>query len=270
MRRGRHLTGKARFWLAVALATALPGLALAQAPSPQPGWSLGLSLGGGWTSNPIESTRRVKGDASLSPEIALARRVPLWNGATLALTTQAASEFYAREKGESFNRVQFSAALTQDWGGFSTTISAVQRKSMSRDFSAHESASREVALAASRSITLAEGWTLIAFGRFARRMVEDGTEDQLRAGLNVTLVHRRGPWIARLGAGFGYTLEDKTLLLPRINTRSVSARFGLAYEWAADSEIGLRLAFTRAYSSYPSDRYKAYTLSPQISTLWRF
>lgn len=240
------------------------------APINPPGWTLGLSFNTGWTTNPIESNRRVKGDGSAGFEMTLARRFALWQGASIALTGQIGNDVYFREQGETYHRGFVSAAVTQEWAGFFLSLSAAQRKSMNRDFSAHESASREVALGLGRTVALGEGWSLNLFGRLARRFLEDGTEDQLRAGINATVTHRRGPWIMRLGGGYGYVLEDKTPILPRINDRTVSARLGLAYEWAADSELGLRFAFTRTYSSYAFDRYKAYAVTPSISTSWRF
>jgi hypothetical protein len=247
----------------------MQAFAIAQTPQ-APGWTLGLSLGTGWTSNPIESNRRVKGDVSTGFEATLARRFALWQGANLALTAQIGNEFYLREQAESINRGMVSAALTQEFAGFFASLSAAQRKSMNRDLNAHESASRELAFGLGRNIMIAEGWTLNLFGRIARRYLEDGTEDQFRAGVNATLTHRRGSWIMRFGGGYGYVLEDKTPILPRINDRTASARLGLAYEWTKDHEVGVRFAFTRTYSSYTLDRYKAYAVQPQVSASWRF
>jgi hypothetical protein len=260
-------------WGSAAALVLTPAVAIAQqAPGtpPPPGWTLGVSVGGGWDSNPAELSTRAKGDAVIAQEITLSRRWALWEGGAFTVTAQGASAFYARSHQENFNRALLTAAFSQSWQGFNVSLSAIQRKTMNGDLSAHDGASREAALALGRTFTLHEALTLGLFLRGARRFLEDGTEDQWRASGNATLAYRQGPWIFRLGGGYSWILEDKTIFLPRINTRTINARAAIAYEWAPDSEVSLRVSFSRSYSSYQPDRTKNYTFGPQIGTQWRF
>ena len=74
----------------------------------------------------------------------------------------------------------------------------------------------------------------------------------------------------RAGTSFGYTLEDKTPILPRINDRTISARMGLGYEWAKDRELSLGTSFSRTYSSYQPNRTKTFVIQPRIAATIRF
>lgn len=251
--------------------SALPAKAQSPPPSPPPsGWSLGLSIGPSWSSNPRDVSTRTRGDVYLGNEIALGYRLPLWEGGAIAFSMTGTTELYARETQEGIQRGAASLSVSHNWSGTILSLSASARKTMGHDFARHDSASQEIGIGITRSFAIAEGWSLILFARGARRYLNDGTEDQIRAGLNATLVYRTGPWSVRLGGGFGYALEDKTILLPRINDRTVSARAGLGYEWAKDREIAFGGAFTRTYSSYAPNRTKAYSLSPRISATLRF
>ncbi|CAN1527048.1 hypothetical protein MCEMSEM23_01264 [Rhabdaerophilaceae bacterium] len=257
--------------LAVGLLLAFGHAFVAQAQTtPQPGWSLGISSGPSWTSNPRDVTARARGDWSASNEISLGHRLPLWSGGALSLNLTGTSELYARENREGRQRGLVSLGVSHNWSGTILTVSALARKSLSHDFSGHESASQEIAVAITRTFIVAGGWSLTVFARGARRLHNDGTEDQIRAGVNATLAYRTGPWTMRIGGGFSYALEDKTIFLPRINDRTVSARAGITYEWAKDRDLSLGGVFTRTYSSYEPNRTKAFSVSPRISATIRF
>jgi hypothetical protein len=254
------------------MASLMPALAQNAAPAAPPpaGWSLGLGFGMGWNSNPLDLTGRARGDMFLAPEIALGYRLPLWSGAALSTNVTANPELYSREHRMGVQRGNAGLSLSQRWGGQTFSLSISARKALAHDFSRHDSASQEIALGVFRSFIPAENWSLSLNGRIARRAVDDGTKDQFRAGFGATLAYRSGPWIWRAGAGFGYTLEDKTPILPRINDRTISARLGIGYEWAKDREFSLGSSFSRTYSSYQPNRTKTYTIQPRIAATIRF
>ena len=256
--------------IGVAIAGAMPSAGSTQPAKPVDGATLSLSFGGGWTSNPDERSTRERGDATFRQDITLGYRWQLWEGASASLSGSAGSTFYAREHASGTHRLSATASFSQSWREATFTLALSERTAMNSTLSAHDSASREIGLSASRTFTLREGLTLSLFARGARRFHFDGTEDQLRASMNATLAQKMGPWTLRLGGGFSYALEDKTPLLPRINDRSVFANVGLGYEWAKDREISLRASFWRTYSSYPFDRYKAYSIGPGVSASWQF
>jgi hypothetical protein len=237
---------------------------------PPAGWALSLGWGAGWHSNPLELTTRAKGDVFTASEIGLGYRLPLWQGAALNLNVSSSHEHYAREESVGFVRGIVTASLAQSWQGFTLSATAGHRKTMGHDLSRHDGASSEIGLNLARPLNIAEGWTLLLFGRMARRFVNDGTEDQFRANANATLIYRTGAWSFRAGGGFGYVLEDKTPLLPRINDRSINLRAGVGYEWAKDREITLGAGYTRTYSSYAYNRTRIFTLQPRVSATIRF
>lgn len=237
---------------------------------PPPGWALSLGFGAGWHSNPLELTTRTKGDGFVSSELGLAYRLPLWQGGALNLSAIGSSEHYGREETAGFGRAIVTANLSQNWQGFTLALTAGHRKTLDHKLLGHESASSELGLNLARVLPIAEGWSLLLFGRLARRFVNDGTEDQFRAGANATLIYRTGAWSFRTGAGFGYVLEDKTPILPRINDRSLSLRAGLGYEWAKDREVTLGASYTRTFSSYSPNRTRIFTLQPRVAATIRF
>lgn len=252
----------------------LASMAMAQSPRPgdppSPGWTLGVALGAGWHSNPLELNRPGKGDGFLAPEFSLGYRQPLWKGGAMAFNVAFSSELYGRETKSGYQRGLASFIVSHNWDGTVFSLSANGRKTLSHDFARHDGASSELAVAAFRAIPIAEGWTLLANIRFSRRFVDDGTEDQWRASANATLIHRYGAFIVRLGAGISYVLEDKTLILPRINDRSFNLRAGLGYEWARDREIAVGISYNRTFSSDEFNRYKSLTVQPRISASFRF
>jgi hypothetical protein len=254
-----------------ATAFCAPVLAQTRPGEPPPaGWALSLGLGSGWHSNPRELTTRARGDALVGSEIGLAYRLPLWQGGALTLSATGSSEHFSREEKEGFVRGIIAANLSQSWQGFTLSATVGHRKTMEHDLAGHDGASSELGLNLTRPIPLAEGWTLLIFSRVARRFHNDGTEDQFRANTNATLIYRTGAWSFRAGTGFGYVLEDKTPILPRINDRSVSLRAGIGYEWAKDREVTLGANYTRTYSSYSPNRTKIFTFQPRLAATIRF
>jgi hypothetical protein len=254
-------------------ATALSAPVFAQTRPGEPppaGWALSLGFGAGWHSNPLEVTTRAKGDGFAGSEIGLAYRLPVWSGGALTLSTIGTSEHYGREETAGFGRVIVSASLSQTWQGFTLSATAGHRKTTDHDLMGHDSASSELGLNLTRMVPISEGWSVVLFGRLARRFVNDGTEDQFRAGANATLIYRMGAWSFRAGTGFGYVLEDKTPILPRINDRSLNLRAGISYEWAKDREVTLGAGYTRTYSSYSPNRTKIFTFQPRVSATIRF
>lgn len=248
-----------------------PALAQTRPGEPPPaGWALSLGFGSGWHSNPRELTSRAKDDAFVASEIGLAYRLGLRDGAALTFSATGATEHFSREESAGFVRGIASAALSQSWQGFTLAATASHRKTMEHDLAGHDGASSELGLNLTRVVPIAEGLSLILFGRLARRFVNDGTEDQFRAATNATLIYRTGAWSFRVGGGFGYALEDKTPILPRINDRSVNARLGVGYEWAKDREVTLGASYSRTYSSYQPNRFKTVTIQPRIAATIRF
>lgn len=253
------------------LAACLPETAFAQqTDAPRSGWTLALGFGGGWNSNPLELTTRAKGDVYVRQDAALSYRWVLWQDASLSLSASGASTAFAREASAGTHRGALSASFSQKWQETTFTLSLTERSAISHDFKRHDSASREIALGAARTFTLRKDLTLGITGGVSRRFLFDGTEDQFRARLGATLAQKWGSWTFRVGGNFGYALEDKTPFLPRINDRMVSAFMGASYEWAKDREIGMRFSVSRAYSSYPYDRYIAYGIGPSISATIKF
>lgn len=237
---------------------------------PPAGWALSLGFGSGWHSNPRELTIRARGDSFVASELGLAYRLALWDGAALTVSATGATEHYSREESAGFLRGIASASLSQNWQGFTFAATASHRKTMEHDLAGHDGASSELGFNMTRVVPIAPGWSLILFGRLARRFVNDGTEDQFRVGANATLIYRTGAWSFRAGGGFGYALEDKTPILPRINDRTLSARLGLGYEWAKDREVTLGASYSRTYSSYQPNRVKTITIQPRIAATIRF
>ncbi|MCA3630726.1 MAG: hypothetical protein IOC35_10440 [Methylobacterium sp.] len=244
--------------------------AMAQANPPPAGWALSLGFGTGWHSNPNELSTRAKGDGFAAQEIGLAHRRPFWEGGALTLSVTGGSEFYAREANAGIQRAIATASLSQVWQGYFFAFTVSQRKSLSHDFSRHDGASTEFGVNISRTFSLGEAWSLLVFSRVARRLLNDGTEDQWRANINGTLTYKVGAWSWRMGGGFAYALEDKTPLLPRINDRTVSARLGVGYEWEKDREFTFGSSFSRTYSSYQPNRFKSFTIQPRVSATIRF
>jgi len=252
-------------------AACAPVMAQTRPGEPPPaGWALSLGFGAGWHSNPLELTTRARGDVFISSEIGLAYRLALWQGGALTLSGTGTGEHYSREETAGFVRGIVGVSLSQSWQGFTLAATAGHRKTMDHDLAGHESASSELGINLIRPIAITDGWTLLIFSRVARRFFNDGTEDQFRAGANATLVYRTGAWSFRAGSGFGYVLEDKTPILPRINDRSISLRAGIGYEWAKDREVTLGANYTRTYSSYAPNRTKIFTFQPRVGATIRF
>ena len=246
-------------------------IAHAQAPiAPKTGFSLGATIGGGWSSNPLEITGRHRGDVYLGSEIVAGYRWALAEKTTINISLTGFSELFRREDGAGINRASVAASLSHTWHEATFTLGFAGRTAMNQRMTAHDSASNDVSIGVSRPFKLADDLTLILNSTLSRRFMQDGTEDQFRARLNVTLARKWEKWTFRIGGGFGYTLEDKTLILPRINDRSLSASVGAAYEWEKDREISVRLAYARMYSSYAPDRYAAFSFAPQIAATFRF
>lgn len=257
--------------LAIAFACA-PVCAWAQpAPTPPPsGFSLGVTLGPGWSSNPEDLPGPSKGDAYFGAELVASYRWALWQGGALTISGTGYSELYARASAGGVNRVGSAATFSQQWQGTSFTLGVSARTSMNQHLTRHDGASQEISLGVSRPIPLAPDITLILSAGASRRFYQDGTEDQMRARVGATLARKWERWTFRIGGGFGYALEDKTPILPRINDRTLSANIGASYEWEKNREISLKLAYSRTYSSYSENRTKAFTIVPQVSATIRF
>ena len=265
-----HSASRIAGGVAIALCCALPSSAQQKPEAPPAGFSLGLTYGAGWNSNPLELTGRRKGDAFLGSEIIAGYRWNLWDGATLAVSATAFSELYGRETGGGINRLAFGATISQKWGDTTLTLGASTRTAANQHLTAHDSASSDLSLGLSHPVKLTDSLTLIANTSLARRFMNDGTEDQWRSRFGLTLARKWEKWTFRLGGSFGHTIEDKTPILPRINDRSLGAFIAAAYEWEKDREVTMRLGYTRMYSSYPADRYQAFSFSPQVSATLRF
>lgn len=253
-----------------ALSSMLALPALAQPAISGNGFTLFYNLSAGWTSNPTEIPTRERGDAGFRHDLTLGYRYGLWEGANAYLNTSVGSTFFVREHASGTHRASLTASIAQTWREATFTFAFAERKAMNSTLSAHDSASRELGLSATRTFTLRDGLTLNVFARGARRYFSNGSEHQWRAGINTTLVQKFGAYSLRLNGGFTYALEDKAIFLPRINDRSVFANIGINYEWATDTEIGVAIGFWRTYSSYPFDRYKQFSLGPRLATNWKF
>lgn len=240
-------------------------------PSPPPaGFSLALTLGPGWASNPPELPGRQKGDGYFGFEAVLAHRWSLWEGAALTVSGSGYSELYARDADAGLNRLGASASLSQRWMGMILTSGVSARTSANQQLTAHDSASQEISLGLARPFTLAPDLTLTLSSGLARRFYQDGTEDQFRARFGATLARKWNLWTFRIGSGFGWALEDKTPILPRINDRTLSATASASYEWAGDREVSAKFTWSRTYSSYPVNRYQMFGFTPQVSATLRF
>ncbi|WP_150285980.1 hypothetical protein [Rhabdaerophilum calidifontis] len=248
---------------------ALPA-ALAPPSAAAPGWSLSLALVPGWSSNPEEAPGRRKGDAFLGLEAGLSRSWQLRAGTSLTLTGAAMSELYRETPRAGFNRALAGISLGQAlWGG-TLTLGAGARTTLNQRLTAHDSASQNLSLGFSRSFGLGSGLTLIPSLGLSRRFYQNGSKNDWGARASLALVHRRGPLSLRIGGGIGWLLEDNTPILPRIRDRSFTLSAGLAYEWAPGRELSLRTSFTRGFSSYAPNRYRALTLAPQAAATLRF
>ena len=251
------------------------GGALAQIPSPAQtpppaGFSLSLTLGPGWSSNPLDIPGRTKGDASFGVELALRHRWNLWQGAGLTVGVTGFSELFFRDAGAGVNRLVGSAGFSQNWRGYTLSINALARTSADQYLRTHDTAYQEVNASLSRSWTIRPDLTLIPTVGFGRRFYQDGSEDQYRARFGLVLMQKWEKWSFRLGGSYGWTLEDKTPLLPRINDRSYGAFTSATYEWQKDRDVALRLGYSRTLSSYQPNRTKNFTLAPQVSATFRF
>lgn len=243
--------------------------AQASAP-PQAGFSLSLTIGPGWNSNPLELPGPRKGDGYFGLEAITAYRWNLWEGGALTLTGTGYSELYFREDSAGLNRIAASATLSQRWQDITFTVGMSARSSINQALTAHDSASQDISIGVSRSFTLAKDLSLSLSGGTARRFYQDGSEDQIRARLGATLAQKMGLWTFRVGTGFSYVLEDKTPLLPRINDRSISANIGVTYDWAKDREVSMKLTYSRTYSSLQLNRFKVFGFAPQVGATLRF
>jgi hypothetical protein len=243
----------------------------AQAPAPpQAGFSLSLTLGPGWNSNPLELPGRRKGDGYFGFETVAAYRWNLWDGGALTLASAGYSELYFREDSAGLNRIAASTTLSQRWQDITFTLGMSARSAVNQALTAHDSASQDISIGVSRSFTLAKDLSLSLSSGASRRFYQDGAEDQLRARLGATLAQKWDLWTFRIGTGFSYALEDKTPLLPRINDRSISANIGATYDWAKDREVSVKLTYSRTYSSLQLNRFKVFGLSPQVGATLRF
>jgi hypothetical protein len=260
------------------LFSALPALAQSSIqPPPVPpvtpppaGFSLGLTIGPGWSSNPLELDRPAKGDAYLGTELALRYRWALWQGGAFTLAGVGYSELYARESGGGINRLVGSGTLSQSWQGAIFTLAASIRTTKNQFITAHDTASQELMFGVSRGFTLAPHWTLTPSGGFGRRFYNDGQKHEIRARLGLSLARKLDKWTFRLASFVSYGLEDKTPILPRINDRTAGASLEAGYEWQKDREVSLKLAYSRTLSSYRPNRTRGFTLAPQVAATLRF
>ncbi|KAF0227556.1 MAG: hypothetical protein FD175_2673 [Beijerinckiaceae bacterium] len=247
------------------------GFAVAQAPAPpQAGLSLAFTLGPAWNSNPLELPGRRKGDGYFGLETNATYRWVLWEGGALALSGIGYSEQFFRESSAGLNRLGTSMTFSQRWQGTIFTLGIGARTATNQALTRHDSASQDVTLGISRSFTLMPDVSLTLSSGASRRFFQDGSEDQVRARAGATLARKWGQWTFSLGAGFSYTLEDKTPILPRINDRAISASVSASYEWAKDRDISAKLSYSRTYSSLPLDRFKVFSFAPQIAATFRF
>lgn len=242
----------------------------AQTPPPQPGWSLSTQFGSGWTSNPNEVPGRQKGDVYGGLQVGLSYRLPLWEGASLSTGVTNLGEWYGRESGAGFNRVAGSISLSQTWQSITASLAVSARTSMDQPLRRHDEANQDVTLSLSRPLTLAPDWTLIPSLGTTRRFYQNGSKNEWRFRGGLTLARKWQDWTWRVGGTSGYLLEDNTPVLPRIRDRSWSLFGSATYEWAKDRDVGVRLAYSRTYSTYAPNRYRAVSLAPQVSATFRF
>lgn len=245
------------------------GQAIAQSPPPA-GFSLSLTIGPGWQSNPLDVPGRTKGDGNIGLEAALRYRWNLWSGAGFTMGLTGFSEWFFRDAAGGTNRLVASATFSQSWQGFTLQIAAAARTSADQWLKAHDSAYQDISISVSRAVTIRPDLTLTPTIGVGRRFYQDGTEDQYRARLGLTLARKHGQWTYRLGGAYSWALEDNTPILPRINDRTYSGFTSVTYEWEKDREVALRLGYTRTLSSYQPNRTKNVTLSPQVSATFRF
>jgi hypothetical protein len=252
------------------ISMAVSGNAQTQSPPPPTGFSLELSAGPGWDSNPLELNRRTKGDVSLGFEANAAYRWALWKDAAFTVSGIGTSTLFLHETAGGLNRLSGVAALSQRWQGFSFSLTATARSATNQRLTQHDSASQDIAFGLSRPVVLAMDWSLIPSGGIARRFHQDGSEDQVRARLGLALVHKRDKWTYRLNGGYAWALEDKTPILPRINDRVGSIGLSATYEWIKDREASIQLGYSRTFSSYEPNRRRGWTLAPKVGTTLRF
>lgn len=245
------------------------GDVIAQTPPPA-GFALSVTLGPGWQSNPLDVPGRTKGDASFGLEAALRYRWNLWEGAGFTLGVAGFSELFFRDAGGGTNRLVGSATLSQSWKGFLFQAAVSARTSTDQWLKSHDSAYQDITASLSRPWTIQPDLTLTPMVALGRRLYQDGTEDQYRARLGLTLARKWEKWTLRLGGSYAWTLEDKTPILPRINDRTFGGFTSLTYEWEKDRDIALRLGYSRTLSSYQPNRTKNFTLAPQMSATFRF
>jgi len=156
------------------------GGALAQTPPPA-GFSLSLTLGPGWSSNPLDVPGRTKGDGSFGVELALRHRWNLWEGAGFSVGVTAFSELFFRDAGGGTNRLVGSASFSQNWQGFTILLNAAARTSANQQLTTHDTAYQDLTTSISRTWTIRPGLTLTPTVGFGRRFYQDGSEDQYRA-----------------------------------------------------------------------------------------
>jgi len=245
------------------------GGALAQTPPPA-GFSLSLTLGPGWSSNPLDVPGRTKGDGSFGVELALRHRWNLWEGAGFSVGVTAFSELFFRDAGGGTNRLVGSASFSQNWQGFTILLNAAARTSANQQLTTHDTAYQDLTTSISRTWTIRPGLTLTPTVGFGRRFYQDGSEDQYRARFALVMAQKWEKWTFRLGGSLSWALEDKTPILPRINDRGYGVFISATYEWEKDRDIGLRLGYSRTLSSYQPNRTKNFTLAPQVSATLRF
>lgn len=245
--------------------------ASAQTPAPPPaGFALALTIGSGWSSNPLELPGRRKGDGYAGLEAVASHRWNLWTGGALNIAVSGYSELYFRDDSAGLNRAGLAATFSQRWQEMTFTLGASTRTAINQRMTAHDSASTDFSLGVSRSFTLIEDVTLTLTSGASRRLYQDGTEDQIRARIGATLSRKWEKWTFRIGGGFSYALEDKTPFLPRINDRTISTSIGATYEWAKDREVSAKLTYARTYSSLPINRFQTFGFVPQMAATLRF
>ena len=256
---------------AAGLASALAaGPVLAQTPPPPAGWSLGLNFGPRFTTNALDTPTHAKRDTYVASELSLAHRWALGPATALTVSVNATSEVYRHYPDGGIARGVASLVLSHRVAGTNVTLGYSERKAMSYDMRTHDSASRELALGASRAVVLAPDWTLIATAGLARRYAGGAIEDDLRARAGLTLARKFGATTFRIGGGVSWLLEDPTPVKPRIRDRGFSLRAGLTHEWAKDREFTLGLTFGRTFSSYAENRTKGFSFGPGIGAVVRF
>ncbi len=244
-----------------------PGIA--QVP-PISGWTLSTQFGPGWTTNPNDLPGTQKGDAYGSFQLGLNYRHVLREGTTLTAGISTLADWYLRESSAGSNRLAGSVSISQNWQGATFAVTMTARTSMDQPLRAHDEASQDISFSLSRPFALAQDWTMIPSLGAGRRFYQDGTKNDSRLRAGLVVARKWQAWTWRVGGNASYLLEDNTPILPRIRDRSWSVFVSTTYEWAKDRDIGLRLSYARAYSTYASNRYRSVSLAPQVSATFRF